>query len=1123
MCAAKRVLGLWGPTLIALLSTATAVHADRCESPVARIVEALGPVEVVRVDGSGWRAVSRDDPICPGDRVRVGPLGRAAVQLSDEAATPIRLDERTVLTFPAPQADKSLLLELLEGVIHVLSRIPHILTVETPLASAGIEGTEFVLGVKKTEADLWVFEGRVRYWNAQGELLVGSGEGALAHPGQAPVRRVVVKPREAVEWALYYPPLVDARPAAFPPALRAAVSASRGNDLAGAFAALERVPAADRDARYFLLRAGLLLGVGRVPQAEADLTEAERADPRSGGISALRSVIALVRDQKDEALWLAENGAGLDPGSPLPEAALSYAYQGRFEIEKALAHARRAVELAPEDALLWARVSELELSLGDLDAALTAAQKAESLNPTLSRTQTVLGYAYLTRIETDRARSAFERAIEGDPADPLPRLGMGLAKIRDGDLDEGTREIETAASLDPDNSLVRSYLGKAYYEQKRDGLAAGEYQRAKDLDPLDPTPWFYDAIRKQTTNRPVEALHDLQRAIDLNGNRAVYRSKLLLDQDLAARSANLARIYDDLGFQERARVEAWKSVIADPASFSAHRFLADSYGTLQRHEIARVSELLQSQLLQPISLTPLQPELAIADLAILQGAGPSSLSFYEYNPLFTRNGIGLQTNVLVGNNDTVADDFVVSGIHGRFSGSLGQFHYQTDGFRPNNDLDNDVYNAFAQVAVTPELSLQAELRRREQEAGDVDLKLGDPDRSFRQQIEQDVARLGARYQPSGRHDLLASFIYSDSEFTTDRNIDFFADSIDDIASHEVNPVEGYTAEVQHLFRGQRFKAISGIGYTRLRDRTVAIERALPGGKEPPLPPDDSVDHREDIHAYSYVPISLGATATVTLGASYDSFHTAERDTHPINPKLGLVWNVLPSTTLRAAAFRVLKRFFVTDQTLEPTHLAGFNQFFDDLDGTVSTRYGFGLDQRFSPDLYGGFELSWRDISRTYTDRTEEGQDERLYRGYVHWAPHARVALAGEYQFETFERQSVLGFEGREFLDLPELRTHYLPLDVSYFHPSGLSASFGATYVDQKATTVDLKTSNDRFWTLDASIGYRLPKRYGLVSLDVRNLLDERFDYQNSFNEGAQQLPRFQSSRAVFLRINLWTF
>ena len=66
-----------------------------------------------------------------------------------------------------------------------------------------------------------------------------------------------------------------------------------------------------------------------------------------------------------------------------------------------------------------------------------------------------------------------------------------------------------------------------------------EYAIAKELDPKDPTPWFYDAIAKQTTNRPVEALQDMQKAIELNDNRAVYRSRLLLDSDLAARSAAL--------------------------------------------------------------------------------------------------------------------------------------------------------------------------------------------------------------------------------------------------------------------------------------------------------------------------------------------------------------------------------------------------------------------------------------------------------------------------------------------------------------------------------------------------------------------------------------------------------
>jgi hypothetical protein len=104
----------------------------------------------------------------------------------------------------------------------------------------------------------------------------------------------------------------------------------------------------------------------------------------------------------------------------------------------------------------------------------------------------------------------------------------------------------------------------------------------------------------------VEALQDLQKSIELNDNRAVYRSRLLLDEDLGARSASLGRIYNDLGFQELALVEGWKSVNVDPSNYSAHRFLADVYAALPRHEIARVSELLQSQLLQPNENSPQQ-------------------------------------------------------------------------------------------------------------------------------------------------------------------------------------------------------------------------------------------------------------------------------------------------------------------------------------------------------------------------------------------------------------------------------------------------------------------------------------------------------------------------------------
>src|SRR6185436_14042028 len=133
------------------------------------------------------------------------------------------------------------------------------------------------------------------------------------------------------------------------------------------------------------------------------------------------------------------------------------------------------------------------------------ARETVAAYPAGSRAHTILGFVHLAQIKTNAAREAFLNAIERDSSDPLPRLGLGLAIIRDGNLVAGREQIEIAVALDPTNSLIRSYVGKAYYEEntkERDKLASTQFGLAKQLDPKDPTPWFYDAVLKQSQNRP---------------------------------------------------------------------------------------------------------------------------------------------------------------------------------------------------------------------------------------------------------------------------------------------------------------------------------------------------------------------------------------------------------------------------------------------------------------------------------------------------------------------------------------------------------------------------------------------------------------------------------------------
>jgi tetratricopeptide (TPR) repeat protein len=601
-------------TLLGALSF-SAVAASTCEPWVAKLVSAQGNVQVRRAGETQWQPVQLDETYCAADMLRVQGHSRAAVVLRNEIN--LRLDQNTTVTFIGLEPERTSWLDLLIGAAYFFSRMPRSLQVTTPFVNAAVEGTEFFVKVERDQTLLSIFEGLVAATNQAGSLTVASGQSAIARVGEAPIPRVVVRPRDAVQWALYYPPILDYRPADFANGaettwqamVRRSIQFYREGNLEMAFASLAGAPEDIRDPRFFTYRAVLLLSVGRVDEARMDSDRALTLDPRHSPAFAVRSVIALAQNDKAEALHLAQTAVELDPTSAAARVALSYAQQADFDLKGALASLQEAVKLAPDNALAWARLAELWLSSANLDEALKAAQKAVKLHPNLARTQAVLGFAYLTQIKTKDAKKALEQAIQLDQADPLPRLGLGLAKIRESGLESGREEIEIAASLDPNNSLTRSYLGKAYYEEKRDPLARDQFAIAKELDPKDPTPWFYDAIRKQSINRPVEALEDLQKSIELNDNRAVYRSRLLLDEDLAARSASLGRIYNDLGFQQLALIEGWKSLNADPSNYSAHRFLADSYATLPRHEIARVSELLQSQLLQPINITPIQPQL----------------------------------------------------------------------------------------------------------------------------------------------------------------------------------------------------------------------------------------------------------------------------------------------------------------------------------------------------------------------------------------------------------------------------------------------------------------------------------------------------------------------------------
>jgi hypothetical protein len=101
-------------------------------------------------------------------------------------------------------------------------------------------------------------------------------------------------------------------------------------------------------------------------------------------------------------------------------------------------------------------------------------------------------------------------------------------------------------------------------------------------------------------------------------------------------------------------------------------------------------------------------------------------------------------------------------------------------------------------------------------------------------------------------------------------------------------------------------------------------------------------------------------------------------------------------------------------------------------------------------------------------------------------------------------------------------THRVVLGTNFFHPSGVSAQVSVNYYNQDGefggffATDPIRHGSESFWTVNASINYRLPKRYGFITIGGTNLFDQDFRFfDNDINNAS-----IQPARTIFGRVTL---
>jgi outer membrane receptor protein involved in Fe transport len=262
---------------------------------------------------------------------------------------------------------------------------------------------------------------------------------------------------------------------------------------------------------------------------------------------------------------------------------------------------------------------------------------------------------------------------------------------------------------------------------------------------------------------------------------------------------------------------------------------------------------------------------------------------------------------------------------------------------------------------------------------------------------------------------------------------------------------------------------------------------------------------------------------------YDKYEGPDDHVSKLNPKLGLQWIPTDKVRFRLAAFRTVKPPFVADRTIQPTQVAGFDQFFDDTNGTEAWVYGAGADFGVTHDLTLGLEFTKRTydepVNLSNTETARDPRREYVASAYLDWTPHPQWALRGEVDFDRFKSKPKIDSA------IPEsVTTWSTPLSVRYFSPMGIFADLTGTFVYQDVVNDGVRSDgNNGAFLVDAAIGYRFPERRGLIGLQALNLFDTHLKYQDdSYREfrdafgGPQAISsaRFLPNRTIIARLAL---
>ena len=523
--------------LLLLTALPDAVYSSerKALSPVGEIVLITGKVSVRLTPEDSFKDAKARQSLVVGDIIKTGPNGRASILLREETQLKVASNTTLIIKDVTTHKEKSgalkTLLKLESGEVWTRSKgAGDGLMIETPNATAAIRGTEWSISVRDNESKVTVSEGSVQMSNKSGTVNLGQNEQGVVIGDEAPVKSLVISPRDRIQWTYY---LSEKKLLGYLKFGEAAPGTAEGlfneGKLEESIRAFRDVLAGEPGNYRALAGLGLAALKRGEPENAGDFLERSLKIKESLPALLGRAYLEISDNMTEDAARDLQRSKAAYPNDPLPYVFSSYLYTFQGDFTSALEECDRGLAVMPDDPLILAFKTDIYFILNKPDDVKRTIDTLLEHNPSASAGHEKIGFYHrLVTGDSKSAEGSLRTAIALNPADDEAISKLADLLREQGYIPQSLKLIEEALSLAPWNAMNHYIYGRLLADINRIDEARAEFDKALELDPSFSRAYLGVGIVLLKEGKTDEALKELSKASMFEPNLSEVHSFLAI-------------------------------------------------------------------------------------------------------------------------------------------------------------------------------------------------------------------------------------------------------------------------------------------------------------------------------------------------------------------------------------------------------------------------------------------------------------------------------------------------------------------------------------------------------------------------------------------------------------------